>query len=903
MFFKKLFAISLASAIFSSNFSNISLANQRNDVSIYAEPQMRVEKGLDNDEAKSTKSFKFSGPKAKLDLFQGDNLDIALGQGLRFILDDTQSNYVDDKKSLNEFILKNPLVVECILSTERYLNENEDSQTDRQVELLRRLYSLKILMEIDENIQDTNGFYRFVSSMMDAYKVLISRELADEILEQNRKDIESKLSTESASKNVSVSATASSAPFDFGISVGFSNEEGATEKDFYRISNSANLSISVGVGLKGYLGASLENKTQFTRSLIFLSLEQFLDTDYKDGKITTIELSDEKVKETINARKEMQKNEKKLLSNMKTSIEWYLKIAEVIPQNTKFIWPNITTTKDNIHTEDEIKNTISLSSYAKFLASLGFKVSTDAGVTFTNIPHSYLSLIDEDCAPSDYVRSADDIVKFLKQSNGKKFKEIKALFGEYLNEEGNFVGDMAKEEQVISIILSNLIGDIRHYNFALSILSDASIPKENKEDARKIKHKIESNWIHINFLKTNKGRLEILKAAIAIAAYLREYATTRNEIGLFEKLYDEIEYLSKMQVFSRNKKKQASNFETDIKRAYKSLNGNINLTIPMVGEAFVDVSYCDNLSDCKFDTSKDLTLKIQLPIVNERVVGTETVKNKIIDIIEKISAEQELDEKTIEVLNKTVSLLEKKYDSMIEDLGIEKATTIPLVFSINAYLNLNFYLTKIDATKENEELKALPGETEATIKINDEWVLKLIKRVDSNLAKVKLNAGEFVKINASSKLSKASSQMGSDTFQYIVNKYNAFETGLNEKAGKNNTLWDTFKETRAPQIKEMLRNLSDKDKNIHYELQIMYNDIAQNIDEDSKLSATQRKQLMGKVDLTFKSLIESCEKFSLYDSEEDFELASKYLDDVLNLNYYYSYMPELDRIFYKKISK
>ena len=146
MFFKKLFAISLASAIFSSNFSNISLANQRNDVSIYAEPQMRVEKGLDNDEAKSTKSFKFSGPKAKLDLFQGDNLDIALGQGLRFILDDTQSNYVDDKKSLNEFILKNPLVVECILSTERYLNENEDSQTDRQVELLRRLYSLKILI-------------------------------------------------------------------------------------------------------------------------------------------------------------------------------------------------------------------------------------------------------------------------------------------------------------------------------------------------------------------------------------------------------------------------------------------------------------------------------------------------------------------------------------------------------------------------------------------------------------------------------------------------------------------------------------------------------------------------------------------------------------------------------------
>ena len=931
MFLKKILVLSLAANMVLAPVSTLSFASENDNVSenLNLEINENAENVKNSDsnnsevicvgdecfkkESKSvnvlenlkSKGFSVSAKEdtstsdIKFDLFENDNLDVALKEGLSFILNDKTGFYVDDKKSLNEGILNNTLLRECIESTQKYLEENVN-ENNKKIEILKRLNSLKKLMEIDEQIPETNGFYRFISSMKDAYQVLISRKLAEEILEKNRDKVESKLGTENATGSVSVSAQGNCDALTFGFSVGGNTAEGATETSFYKVDNSANIGVFVGAGLKGYLGADLSSDLQFTRSLIFLSLEQFLDTNYKDGKITSIELRSPEIKEILKSRKDMQEKEKKLLSNMKTSLEWYLKMSEIVPQKTNFKWPSITSVKNSANKEYEIKETGGLNLYAKCLASLGFTVSTDAGIVFTSVPHSYLNLIDEDCFPSDYVKSSADIIKFLKQNKNKKLNDIKSSLEKYLNEDGTFKGGVEEEEKVLSIILSNLIGDIRHYNSAISILADETSQKEDQKNARKIKHKIESDWLTSNeLLKLNNSRLEILKSAIAISSYLREFANTEKEINIFKQLYSEIEYLSKMQIFSKSKIKQNAKFTTEREKVFNSLNGNIKLELPLIGTSFVDVSYSDTVSDAIFDTSKDLTIQIQLPIINEKVVGTEVVKQKLQESLKKISENPKLEPKAVEVLEKVISVIDKNYDSILNDLGIEKIVSIPFVFSVTKYLNLNVYLTKVDATKEKDKdaLKALPGQDETLIRLDDDWVLKLVKRVDSGLAKLNVNAGEIVKINSSARVGKASSVIGNDTFKYITKRYNVFEAGLNDKlSNKENNLWDQFKKNQEAGIKEMLLNISDKNKNIRYELQEMYNDIMKNISNDSKLNKNKKETLVDKIDKEFIKFIETCDKFKEGNSQENFENASKSLDRILNLNYLYSYMPEYNRL-------
>lgn len=928
MFFKKILVLSLAASIICTPISAISFASEKENVS--ENLNLEINENSENSELNDneiicvgdeclkdestprnvldylkSKGFSVSSKEnaseadIKLNLFENDNLDVALKEGLSFILNDKSGPYIDDKKTLNECILNNTLLKECIESTEKYLKANQN-ENNRKIEILKRLNSLKKLMEIDEQIPDTNVFYRFISSVKDAYQVLISRKLADEILEKNRDKVESKLGTESANASASISTQGNIDGLTFGLSIGNSNSESSTENSFYRIDNSTNIGASIGASLKGYLGADLTSDLQFTRSLIFLSLEQFLDTNYKDGKITSIELRSPEIKEILKSRKDMQEKEKKLLSNMKTSLEWYLKSSEIVLQKTNFKWPSITSAKDSVSKEHEVKGTLGLNLYAKCLASLGFTVSTDSGVVFTSVPHSYLGLIDEECLPSDYVKSSSDIVKFLKQTKNKKLNEIKSNLEKYLNEDGTFRGGISEEEKVLSIILSNLIGDIRHYNSAISILADETLPKEDRKNAKKIKHKIESDWLTSNeLLKLNNSRLEILKSIIAISSYLRQYANTENEIKLFRQLYSEIEYLSKMQIFSESKRKQSANFTTEREKIFNSLNGNVKLDLPLVGTSFVDVSYSDTLSDANFDTSKDLTIQIQLPIINEKVVGTEVVKQKMQEYLEKISENPKLDPKAVEVLRKVISVIEKNYDSILKDLGIERIITVPLVFSVNNYLNLNLFLTKVDATKETdkENLKALPEQNETIIKLDDEWVLKLVKRVDSGFAKLNLNAADVAKVNASARVGRASSVIGTDTFSFITKRYNVFEAGLNDKLNnKENNLWDQFKKNQEIGIKEMLINISEKNKNIRYELQEMYNDIMKNISNDSKLKVSKKNSLLDKVDKEFIEFINACDKFKEKDTQENFETASKALDKILNLSYLYSYLPELNRV-------
>ena len=118
----------------------------------------------------------------KLDLLNGNNLNIALKEGFEFAINDKTTDFLDDKSSINNIVAENMMLKECVESTAKYAFREDIANKDKQFEILKRLTSIKKLMEIDSNFSSKNSFYVFVCAMNNAYQTLISRQIASEIL-------------------------------------------------------------------------------------------------------------------------------------------------------------------------------------------------------------------------------------------------------------------------------------------------------------------------------------------------------------------------------------------------------------------------------------------------------------------------------------------------------------------------------------------------------------------------------------------------------------------------------------------------------------------------------------------------------------------------------------------------
>ena len=194
----------------------------------------------------------------------------------------------------------------------------------------------------------------------------------------------------------------------------------------------------------------------------------------------------------------------------------------------------------------------------------------------------------------------------------------------------------------------------------------------------------------------------------------------------------------------------------------------------------------------------------------------------------------------------------------------------------------------------------MPEQDSTIIKLNDEWVLKLIKRIDSGVFKINPNINGPVSFSFSDRVGKASSKIGNNTFSFITNKYNVFETGLKDRLNsdsKVSNLWLKFKTNQEDQLKELFKNVTSDSKNAKYELQCIFNDIIQNLKDSQKLSKTEKNQLILETIDKFSKFISACGTFAKTHSVNDYSECSQLLDDILKLNYCYSYMPEYNRVF------
>lgn len=831
-----------------------------------------------------------------LDIFFENNLDIVLKEGIKFILNESNESYMDNKEEFCQPILNNMMLVECLENTVKYLEKQDVATQDKQLEIAKRIKGILKLMEIDDSINKDHAFKRFLIAVKNAYVTMISRRIAAEILEEYRGSVESKMSSENVARDAEISANAAESGIDIGIGIGAESKEGSSEKSFYRIDNSGSVSATIGAGVAEYLAASCGFSIEVTSALIFYSLEQFLDASILDGKLTSIRLRKDDISKIIKSRKEMQDAEKSLLATIHTGIEWYIKAAAVIPQNVNVKWPEPTFAHVAAK-ERTLAATIDIKAVAKCLAALGMDLSASKGVTKSTVYSSYLSLLNEDCRVSESGGTFDDLIKFLNQSDCKKFGEIKAYVESYF---GSLAESMDVEDraEAFSIIVSNIIGDLKHYNSSLAIIADETSSKEAVKSAKDVKHSIESDWIATSAIKRmNKGRLEMLKAAIVIAAYLREYADIPEEIDLFKSLYAELEHLVRLQMFSSSVLKNDAKFNTTREIYYSKVSGVTYLTIPFVGTTDFNISYTDAIGDAYFDTNQDIVVSVQIPVVGQKVLGTDSIKNKFKEMATKLSAKT--DEAAAQVLANAVKMVDDKFDGLLNDFGIEKVISIPGVVSVNKYITLNFYLTKIAKTNEVNYKYALPG-CDYLSKDDDEWVLKLSKRIDYSKAELKAKGSSYG-VDLKDSVGRAKSKMGTDTLMFVSNKFTALALGTDfEKLSEPNSLWTSFKADQEPQFKELFNNIAKNESNSKYELQQMFGRMINGFKTNDGLDYTQKSSLSKKCSKKFESFCTACKDYVSSSDEkeqkEKFAEVSKLFDQILELNYRYNWLTEFKQV-------
>ena len=839
------------------------------------------EKEISSNKEEQTKNKKynlvFKNDHNALDIFEKDNLKTILIQGMDFILNDESTPYIDKKSDINKNILEDSLLCECIKSTKNYLISVEEETEFTNIEILKRLKSIEKLIEINDEIPRTNIFYKFISGAKDAYQTLISRKIANKILESERYKAEDKISSESASTSGTISTSASTGTVNFGISIGQDFEESDSEKSFYRIDNSKNINLSIGTGLKKYLSANTEFNTQITNSLVFYSLEQFLDAYSKNKTISTIELREPEIKKIINSRNSMQQAEINLISKIKTSIENYLKISCIIPQNVSCELPSITQSV-NYTKENSIKASGNLSATADCFVSLGMRVSQSSKYVDSSVKHPFISLIERDGSPSCYSENSNQILHFLKSEKTTKFAETKKNLENYKT-----------NSEIFSMIVSNITGDLRRYNNSLYIISNKNNSQSEYYDAWKIKKAIEKNWLNKFRLNTNfSSRLLMLKTSISLIAYLRNYAQSSEDFEMLKKLYDEIENLSKMQIFSKSLKNKSAKFSTSRKTKINSVSGNLSFDVPVVGTASLNVDYDNSVGEAYFDTSKNLTLSMTLPMFGDKILGKHNIKIKFQDIIKKLSKNKS--NPFANEFKEALNLIEPELYDILKSYGINKTVSIPGILSNKKYLTIIFYLTQSGKNDHISPIVPLPGDEQPIIKNKNEWTLKLIKRIDSSLTKLKLGLSDYGSTNISNSVGKSSSIIGTDTLSFIKNKYNVFAMGLNDRGNDSNHMWNDFKNGQLSRFKDLIIKLSYKTSNVRYELQNLYNQTLIN-------------HLQNSVDITekFKNLLDACNRYAIQNSSDNLEKALSALDKIMALNYDYNYLLEFNKI-HKKIS-
>ncbi len=804
---------------------------------------------------------------AQLDLFEGDNLD----QALLGVIDALVNVSKDDSHKYSHFkgILNSPALMNTFGNIIICLT---DGASDLQ---LKRIQIISYLAAAEEAMASANlsgnQFLGFITSAKNAYELLVSRALANWIIEENRVEIEKRMGSEGTSAEVALNLNVNSGALEPKLSFGVNVNEGGSEKNFYRINRSGNFGGSVAFGLPKSADLSLNGKLELAQVLVCRSLEQFLDSNSKFS--STIYKRAPKIKDIAKARRQMQDHERIVLSNFRTSMEFYLKLLGLVSQNAQLAAPKVTKAS-MANKEFTVQATAGLSADLKALAKAGIsaKASGTGGYTTTLVYHNYLSLINADCSPSTVAGSTEKIISKLKTADFPIVIECRA-----------HLLDKASG-QTVATLVSRVKGDLTAYNQCLSVIANEHATKKEKADAKRLKHAMEKRWL----LQNVTGRLNMLKAAVSVASMLRgacDFSDNEELQKLFYDLYFQISELEKVQALTRSivPTKRSAEFFTTHKATSYGIEGAFDFEISVIGKSTAKILYDVTNSEFGDETSKDLTFVVKLPVHNNNIIGQQAFQKTLDEVKKRLARSPN---ETVQTINKGVELLGEKFCPMLKNLNYK--TKEPLYKKLakkipKKYAQITIELTQTP-TCSNFSLP-LPGE-ETICNRPQIWVLKRVVATEIKTLKAEDLGAGLASASTAGEVNKNSNVIGTNSLVFLASKFNNIAKGLQDRAdqcGVISELWSDFKTEQEDQLKKLFVNIGNSESNARYELQCMYNNVKLN-------------NINNTVDEAFLNFLSACKDFSGDSSEENYAKASNFMDDVLQLNFEYSYVPSYNRL-------
>lgn len=789
---------------------------------------------------------KFNNAVTKIDLFEPINTKAAILGAFNFAMNpNASSNFISGEYSLPQNIQGNM----GIYSAMQNLVQNCDKMSSGEVlQLLEHIYT-ELLN--DRNIGANNPFSKFVKGMIKFYQVCIAREVADKIMNKHRSSVENRFITTRKSSSVEGGGKTPVGAATVGGSVSFHKDSGSDDSSFYTISVGGGFSFRLGLFDFAELGAGVD----VTNSAVFFSLEQLLDS----GKVKTGILSKKDIKETLNSRQKMQTRERELLSIFGKDVEGYLKMINVISVSTYLEWPKLTKAAP---ADEATTISAELDSTISALEMLNFNVVANNDIKTWRRPSGYMTLITEECEPSDGLTSTD-IVNFL---------------GQQYNKSGAFEG-------ALEVVLPIILGDIRAYNFALNVLSENPLDK----NASMRKHQIEERWIPKHKF-TSEGRLGGLKSMIATAAVLRASAVTDREIELFKQLHSEMSRLAQMLEFSKTKSNRSATFMSETTAHNKAIQGSVSIAIPKFGDALFSINRSWVQDNPLQDENGDcMSIDIVLPITPVGIVGTGVVHRTLNEY------RRLMGQSPASGLGNTFDLAQDGFNLAPDLLNMPEVQDLDMAGSLSGKATISISMCRSDASDDTsmENIRPLPGRNEIIKKSKNEWMLWYVKGMAFLDTTLETNYNVNVaSLSYSSSIGKEKMIIGVDTFGYLTSRYDAFSLGL--KDSKNAlSPWYAFKNQHRKELIMLLKNIAYGQSNIIFELQGMYNTIMDNIGNDKSKLAGEYYQIFG-------NFIQACQNLANIKQNQEqqaFEYASSLLDQVLKLNFDYSFMVNYNDVY------
>lgn len=866
---------------------------------------------------------KFNNAVTKVNLFEPSNLKAAVRLAFDFAMDeDAETNFISKEDNIAIKIKSNEELYSAIQAFVDNLNDPEEAEKDILVKNLQKLEEIYSILEEDENIGEKNVFSKFVKGMIKLYQVCIARETADKIMEEYRNSAENKFISTRKSSSVGAGGVANMGGAKLGVSASVHKDEGSDDSSFYTVSVGGGIRFSVGAGLSK-IGAELGLGADVTKSAVFFSLEQLLDS----GKIKTGVLSEKSIKKTLKSRKKMQDRERELLSIFGKDIEGYLKMIGVIPVSTYLEWPKLTKASPADEATNKSK---SIDSTVFAFEMLGFNVVANDDIKTWRRPSGYMTLVSEDCSPSDGL-SANDIVEFLgKQYNRldrleeelqdqdkkrtKKLDKDKQLSLQEFLEKGLEAG--ASERIAYNFVLTTILGDIRAYNSALNILA------KNKSDkkAEQRKHEIEKRWLPKHKF-TSEGRLGVLKSMIATAVVLKKGAITDKENELFRQFHSEMSRLAQMLEFSKNKSSRGATFMTETTAHNIAIQASASVAIPRFGDAQFSINRSWVRDNPLQDENGDcMSIDIVLPLTPVGIVGTGVVHRSL------NGYRRLMGQSPASGFGNTFELTQDGFDLVQDNMMIPEVQDLDMAGSVSGSAIITASLCRSDASdpKSMENIRPLPGREDVIQKAKNEWMVWYYKGAAYLNSGIEKNF-ELADIGYSSSVGRETIIIGTDTFGYLTSRFNAFSLGLKDSKQALSP-WYAFKNKHKKRLTELLENIADDESNIIYELQGMYNTIMDDLENDDTESS--------KCSKLFEDFISACNKLSEVDDEESedkdedseneeskddeentvdkrsedetpkgkaFKKASKLLDQVLQMNFEHNFLVNYNSVY--KIKK